>query len=109
MSDFVSFTLIPSNHFPVFLQQLLLAYEQKLTQLDLITLEERRVRDDMIDTFKILRGFDKVGDGNSLDRTLKPASGDERIHYETDTAVPLDHHEEQIVQFKNCGQMEQLR
>ena len=41
-----------------------LTYEQRLTQLGLTTFEECRVRGDMIESFKILREFDKVGDGN---------------------------------------------
>ncbi len=35
-------------------------YNQKLLELGLTTLEERRHQADMIETFKIVRGFDKV-------------------------------------------------
>ena len=43
-----------------------LTYEQRLTQLDLTTREEPRVRGDMIETYKILKGFDTVGNGNFI-------------------------------------------
>ena len=43
-----------------------LTYEERLKHLNLTTLEERRTRGDMIQTFKILRGQDKVGDGHFL-------------------------------------------
>ena len=43
-----------------------LTYEHRLTQLGLTTLEQRRVRGDMIESFKILRGFNKIGDENFL-------------------------------------------
>jgi len=35
-------------------------YEEKLKELDITTLEERRHQADMLQTFKIVRGFDKV-------------------------------------------------
>ena len=36
------------------------SYEQRLKEVGLTTLEDRRVRGDMIETFKILKGFDCV-------------------------------------------------
>ena len=36
------------------------SYEERLRELGLTTLEERRHQADMVQTFKILRGFDKV-------------------------------------------------
>ena len=36
------------------------SYEEKLQELGLETLEERRKRLDLIQTFKIVKGFDKV-------------------------------------------------
>ena len=39
-------------------------YEQKLSELDLPTLAERRLRFDMIQTFKIIKGIDKVDANN---------------------------------------------
>ena len=38
-------------------------YEQKLVEVGLTTLEERRVRGDMIQTFRILNGIDQVEPG----------------------------------------------
>ena len=38
-----------------------LSYEDRLSSLDLTTLEARRERGDMIETFKIPKGFDRVG------------------------------------------------
>ena len=35
-------------------------YEEKLKELGLTTLEERRVRGDMIEVFKIMHGFNDV-------------------------------------------------
>ena len=37
-----------------------LTYEQRLRRLDITTLETRRLRGDLIEVFKIIRGFDKV-------------------------------------------------
>ena len=39
-------------------------YEEKLSDLGLQTLSARRVRTDMITTFKILKGFDNVNSGD---------------------------------------------
>ena len=39
-----------------------LSYKDRLSSLGLTTLEARRRRGDMIETFKILKGFDRVGD-----------------------------------------------
>ena len=36
------------------------SYEEKLKAIGLTTLNERRVRGDMIETFKVMRGFDRV-------------------------------------------------
>ena len=41
-------------------------YEQKLVEVGLTTLEERRVRGDMIQTFMILNGIDQVEPGTWL-------------------------------------------
>ena len=48
-----------------------LSYEDRLSNLGLSTLEARRRRGDMIEAFKILKGFDKVGGQDSF---LKLAS-----------------------------------
>ncbi|CAL4256109.1 unnamed protein product, partial [Meganyctiphanes norvegica] len=37
-----------------------LSYEQRLEQLELTTLEERRIRGDLIEVYKIMHGIDKV-------------------------------------------------
>ena len=37
-----------------------LTYEQRLRRLDITTLETRRRRGDLIEAFKIIKGFDKV-------------------------------------------------
>ena len=37
-----------------------LTYEQRLRRLDITTLETRRLRGDLIEVFKIIKGFDKV-------------------------------------------------
>nr|XP_053632169.1 uncharacterized protein LOC128688366 [Cherax quadricarinatus] len=37
-----------------------MSYEERLREIDLTTLEDRRVRGDMITTYKILRGINKV-------------------------------------------------
>ena len=37
-----------------------LIYEQRLRRLDITTLETRRLRDDLIEVFKTIKGFDKV-------------------------------------------------
>ena len=37
-----------------------LSYEQKLRHLELTTLKERRIRGDLIETFKIMTGKEKV-------------------------------------------------
>ena len=37
-----------------------LTYEQSLRRLDITTLETRRLRSDLIEFFKIIKGFDKV-------------------------------------------------
>ena len=54
-----------------------LTYEHRLTHSGLITLEEHRVRGNIIQNFLILRGFDKVGDGHFL--KLSPID----LHLET--------------------------
>ena len=36
------------------------SYEEKLERIGLTTLKERRVRGDLIETFKVLKGFDNV-------------------------------------------------
>ncbi len=36
------------------------SYEEKLSELGLTTLEERRHQTDMLQTFEILKGFDRV-------------------------------------------------
>ena len=41
-----------------------LSYEERLKLLNLTTLEERRKRGDMIETFKIMRNFDKIDASN---------------------------------------------
>ena len=35
-------------------------YEERMKKLDLTTLEERRVREDLIEQFKIINGYDTV-------------------------------------------------
>ena len=37
-----------------------LIYEQRLHSLNITTLETRRLRDDLIEVFKIFKGFDNV-------------------------------------------------
>ena len=41
-------------------------YEEKLTKIGLTTLQERRLRGDCIETFKMLRGFTKVDNSTWL-------------------------------------------
>ena len=41
-----------------------LPYEERLKRLNLTTLEERRKRGNMIETFKIMRNFDKIDASN---------------------------------------------
>ena len=40
------------------------AYEERLERLELTTLEERRIRGDSIETFKILSGFENIDSGH---------------------------------------------
>ena len=47
-------------------------YDERLSQLDLTTLEERRVRGDAIETFKYLKGSLDIN-GDSLSKTNKPS------------------------------------
>ena len=42
------------------------SYEQRLRALNLTTLETRRLRGDLIEVFKIMNGFDKVGSLETL-------------------------------------------
>ena len=37
-----------------------LTYEQRLRRLDITTLETRKLRGDLIEVFKIIKGFDNV-------------------------------------------------
>ena len=37
-----------------------LTYEQRLMRLDITALETRKLRGDLIEAFKIIKGFDKV-------------------------------------------------
>ena len=37
-----------------------LSYEEKLKKLNLTTLETRRLRGDLIEMFKIIKGFDNI-------------------------------------------------
>ncbi|KAK3866276.1 hypothetical protein Pcinc_028182 [Petrolisthes cinctipes] len=46
--------------------------EERLTRVGLTTLEERRIRGDMIETFKILKGFAKVGNDDEDYLKLAP-------------------------------------
>ena len=43
-----------------------LLYEERLARLGLTTLEQRRLRDDMIQAYKIAHGIDTVKDGHFL-------------------------------------------
>jgi hypothetical protein len=46
-----------------------LSYKERLAELGLTTLEERRQRGDLIQTFKILRGFKKIEFNKPLEFT----------------------------------------
>ena len=46
-------------------------YEEKIQELDIMTLEERRIRYDMVETFKMLKGFSNV-DSSVWFRTINP-------------------------------------
>ena len=55
-----------------------LPYEERLKALNLTTLEQRRTRGDMIETFKILNGYDRVGVNGTffqLDRKERQTRG----------------------------------
>ena len=46
------------------------SYEKRLVLLGITTLEKRRVRDDLIQTFRILKGFENVDRENSSNWTV---------------------------------------
>ncbi len=50
------------------------SYEERLRELGLTTLEERGHQADMVQTFKILRGFDKVKSDTWFQR-VEPRDG----------------------------------
>jgi ribonucleases P/MRP protein subunit RPP40 len=71
-----------------------ICYEDRLRKTGLISLEKRRVRGDLIQTFKIMKRFDKVDyrdffeisnvgktRGHSLKLTKKRSNGDTRKHF----------------------------
>jgi hypothetical protein len=51
-------------------------YEEKLKLSQMTALETRRLRGNLIQMFKILEGFERIGSGNFLDR----ADGKTRGH-----------------------------
>ena len=64
-------------------------YEMKLEELGLTTLEERRSRGDMIQTFKIIRGIDNVNYETWFRFTSQVNIRDSRAVSEAKLAIPM--------------------
>ena len=60
--------------------QSILTRKSYITHLGLTTLEERRIRGDMIEAYKILEGFNKVGNGTCLKLAPKGQRSETRGH-----------------------------